>query len=122
MNYLNHEKKSLLYISWIGLGCVYIANAQEGGPIFTLLTLPLPLSDSVLHDLHCGTVLHRVVNIVGCVCLLLSNCLGRKVAGCRHKDCGIIHHAKTRNGKIASRVYFNVGGAKSGIGDLESQG
>ena len=84
MNYLNHNKKSLLALSLIGLACVYAANGH-GGPILSRLP------HSLAHSLHCGTSLHRVTNIMGCAFLLSSNHLGRKISGCGSKDCGMDH-------------------------------
>ncbi len=84
MNYFNHNKKNLLSLSLVGLFCVYAANGN-GGPILSLLP------HSLAHNLHCGTTLHRVVNIVGCVCLLGSNHLGKIIGGCGIKDCGVDH-------------------------------
>ena len=84
MNYLNHNKKSLLALSLIGLSCVYAANGH-GGPILSRSP------HSLAHSLHCGTILHRVTNIMGCAFLLSSNHLGRKISGCGSKDCGMDH-------------------------------
>ena len=85
MNYLNHKKKSLLSLALVGLTCVYMANGH-GGPVLSLLPHDLA------HDLHCGTVLHRMTNIAGCACLLSSNILGKRaVGGCAVKDCAVDH-------------------------------
>ena len=85
MNYLNHEKKSLLALALVGLTCIYVANGH-GGPLLSLIPSKLA------HDLHCGTALHRMTNIAGCACLLTSNILGKKAAGgCAVKDCTVDH-------------------------------
>jgi hypothetical protein len=89
MNYLSHEKKSLLSLALVGLSCVYMANGH-GGPLLSLLP------HGLAHDLHCGTVLHRMTNIVGCACLLSSNILGKRAAGgCAVKDCAVDHGKST---------------------------
>jgi hypothetical protein len=85
VNYLNHEKKSLLALALVGLTCIYVANGH-GGPLLSLIPSKLA------HDLHCGTALHRMTNIAGCACLLTSNILGKKAAGgCAVKDCTVDH-------------------------------
>eukprot|EP01083_Nonionella_stella_P082520 227784_1 len=82
MNYLNHKKKSLAALAGIGLSCVYAANAGHGAPLVSLLP------SSMAHKLHCGSMIHRAVNICGCACLLSSNYLGRKIGGCaQDSDC-----------------------------------
>ena len=91
MNFLNHKKKELLSLALVGLTFVYAANGH-GGPILSLLPHELA------HSLHCGTMLHRVTNILGCACLLTSNYLGRQIAGCGSKDCGVDHGTKDING------------------------
>ena len=86
MNYLNHEKKSLLALALVGLTCIYVANGH-GGPLLSLLP------SNLAHDLHCGTVLHRMTNIAGCACLLSSNILGKKAAG----GCAVIQSYTKEN-------------------------
>jgi len=93
MNYLNHSKKSLLSLALVGLSCVYAANGH-GGPVLSLLP------HSLAHDLHCGTILHRTTNILGCAFLLSSNYLGKQIAGCDNKDCGIDHGNEGVNGDM----------------------
>ena len=90
-NFINHKKKSLLALSLVGLSCVYMANAH-GGPILSMLPHKLA------HDLHCGTILHRTTNILGCACLLSSNYLGKRVegGGCKDKNCDIDHGSSNR--------------------------
>jgi hypothetical protein len=84
MNYLKHAKKRLLLLSSLGMGLVYLANAGHNSPILALFP------SQIAHDLHCGTILHRLVNILGCACLLSSNYLAKKIspAGCG----GLGHH------------------------------
>ena len=92
MNYLKHAKKRLLFLSSLGMSLVYLANAGHNSPILALFP------SQIAHDLHCGTILHRLVNILGCACLLSSNYLAKKIspAGCgghghdhshEHKNC-----------------------------------
>ena len=102
MNYLNHGRKLLLCLSIVGWSCIYAANAWHGAPIVSLLP------QEVVHSLHCGTVLHRVTNLFGCACLSSSNLIGRKIAGCGVKDCGVVH------GDIPTR--------SSGCDDSQSHG
>mmetsp|Transcript_27138 Transcript_27138/g.41578 ORF Transcript_27138/g.41578 Transcript_27138/m.41578 type:complete len:83 (-) Transcript_27138:2331-2579(-) len=69
-------------LAGIGLSCVYAANAGHGAPLVSLLP------SSLAHKLHCGSMIHRAVNICGCACLLSSNYLGRKIGGCaQDSDC-----------------------------------
>jgi hypothetical protein len=83
MNYLKHTKKRLLLLSSLGMSLVYLANAGRHSPILALFP------PKIAHDLHCGTTLHRLVNIVGCVCLLSSNYVGGKISASR---CGGVGH------------------------------
>lgn len=76
MNYLNHQRKLLLALSSLGMGMVYMANAGHHSPIFAFLPHKLA------HEITCGTVLHRIVNIIGCGFLLWSNYLGKKTPSC----------------------------------------
>lgn len=85
MNYLNHGRKFLLCLSVVGWSCIYAANAWHGAPIVSLLPHELACA------LHSGTVLHRVTNLFGCACLISSNVMGKKIAGCGVKDCGVDH-------------------------------
>ena len=83
MNYLKHAKKRLLLLSSLGMSLVYLANAGHNSPILALFP------SQIAHDLHCGTILHRLVNILGCACLLSSNYLAKKISPA---GCGGHHH------------------------------
>jgi len=110
MNYLSHEKKSLLSLALVGLTCIYVANGH-GGPLLSLLP------SNLAHDLHCGTVLHRMTNIAGCACLLSSNILGKKAAGgCAVKDCSVDHGNGNGNGngKVLTFTVDIEKGSRSG--------
>lgn len=76
MNYLSSKNAFLSSIAVLGLSMIYAANGH-GGPILSRLP------HNVAHSLHCGTLLHRSVNIVGCACLLTSNYLAHRL-GCDH--------------------------------------
>lgn len=81
MNYLSHKMPLLSLPALMGLSLIYLANGH-GGPI--LSRLPHELA----HSLHCGTVLHRMTNIIGCALLLGSNYVSHR-ASCSHdKSCG----------------------------------
>jgi hypothetical protein len=84
MNYLKHEKKRLVLLSSLGMSLVYLANAGHNSPILALFP------PKIAHDIHCGTILHRFVNILGCACLLSSNYLAKKVASAA--GCCVEHH------------------------------
>lgn len=84
MNYLKHEKKRLVLLSSLGMSLVYLANAGHNNPILALFP------PKIAHDIHCGTILHRLVNIFGCACLLSSNYLAKKMAPAA--CCGVDHH------------------------------
>lgn len=76
MNYLSSKNAFLSSIAVLGLSMIYAANGH-GGPILSRLP------HNIAHSLHCGTLLHRSVNIVGCACLLTSNYLAHRL-GCDH--------------------------------------
>lgn len=78
MNYFSHKKIKLLSMSALGLIMVYAANGH-GGPILSYLPRQLA------HDLHCCTLLHKGVNIIGCGMLLGSNYFAHKL-GCTSHD------------------------------------
>lgn len=78
MNYLSSKSRLFASIAAIGLSMIYAANGH-GGPILSMLPHKLA------HSLHCGTLLHKTVNIIGCACLLSSNYFAHKL-GCCEKD------------------------------------
>lgn len=71
-NYATHRDNYLLLLSIFGLCCVYLANGEEDG--FPHNQLP----HEFVHQVHCGTYLHRVVNLTGCFCMLTSNYLAKQ--------------------------------------------
>jgi hypothetical protein len=87
MNYLSSKNTPLFSIALFGLSLIYAANGH-GGPILSLLPHDLA------HSLHCGTMLHRMVNIMGCACLLSSNYYAHRLS-CNHgvdgESCGHNH-------------------------------
>lgn len=83
MNYVSHKKKWLSFMALVGLSLVYAANGS-GGPLLSLL------SHDWRHALHCGTVLHRVVNVSGCALLLSSNYMGHRHS-CKDANCNHLH-------------------------------
>ena len=101
MNFLNHRKKSLLSLALVGLSCVYAANGH-GGPILSMLP------HSLAHDLHCGTAVHRVTNIVGCACLLSSNYLGKRIGGCGDDNCKVDHNGNVRKNRKSNTMYIDM--------------
>mmetsp|Transcript_3662 Transcript_3662/g.7959 ORF Transcript_3662/g.7959 Transcript_3662/m.7959 type:complete len:217 (-) Transcript_3662:1597-2247(-) len=78
MNYLTHNRAQLPALAALGLILIYAANGH-GGPILSRLP------HRFAHNLHCGSWLHRVTNLVGCACLLASNYLSRR---CAHNHFG----------------------------------
>lgn len=75
MNYLSHKKILLLLPSALGLCLVYLANGHGAGPIISHL-----LPHNIIHALHCGTWIHRLTNIFGCILLLTSNYISHQIA------------------------------------------
>mmetsp|Transcript_10419 Transcript_10419/g.15259 ORF Transcript_10419/g.15259 Transcript_10419/m.15259 type:complete len:128 (+) Transcript_10419:534-917(+) len=67
MNFMTQRKPHMSIFGFIGLSMIYAANG--GHDMFLLNKLPHDLA----HALHCGTVLHRAVNVCGCALLLGSN-------------------------------------------------
>lgn len=80
MNYISSKSSFLFAIAGLGLSMIYAANGH-GGPILSLLPHDLA------HSLHCGTLLHRSVNIIGCACLLSSNYYAHRLT-CNHDHSG----------------------------------
>ena len=86
MNYLSSKSTFFASIALLGLSLIYAANGH-GGPILSLIP------HDIAHALHCGTVLHRVTNIIGCACLLSSNYFAHRIScdhdhhggGCNHE-------------------------------------
>merc|ERR1712087_1005316 len=86
-NFYSCRKASLLAMSFLGISLVYLANGHDG-PFLSLLP------HEIAHDLHCGTKLHRVVNLTGCALLLKSNSSAQKAGftfhvhgpTCRHSN------------------------------------
>mmetsp|Transcript_8708 Transcript_8708/g.10985 ORF Transcript_8708/g.10985 Transcript_8708/m.10985 type:complete len:244 (-) Transcript_8708:485-1216(-) len=76
MNYLSSKNVFLASLATLGLTLIYAANGH-GGPILSLLPHELACA------LHCGTILHKSVNIVGCALLLSSNYFGHRLS-CNH--------------------------------------
>jgi len=62
-------------LPFLGLSLIYLSNAPASH-------LDLLLSPSFVHALHCGTTLHRVVNLSGCTILLGSNYYLKKDQRC----------------------------------------
>ena len=67
MNFLTHRNTFLSSIGALGLSFIYFANGGHNFPIISLLPHDLA------HSLHCGGLLHKSVNISGCIMLLGSN-------------------------------------------------
>lgn len=91
-NFLSHGKLILLSISILGLVLVYSANGH-GGPILSLLP------HEIAHKLHCGTLLHRIVNLTGSGLILGSNFFSQKVGALTHvhgPNCGHRLFTKSR--------------------------
>lgn len=63
------QELSLFTMTFFGLSFVYAANAEHDMPLIS--TLP----HHIAHDLHCGTLLHKTVNLCGCALMLVSNYL-----------------------------------------------
>lgn len=76
MNSLSAKNPYLSSLAAIGLSMIYAANGH-GGPILS------KLPHDLRHALHCGTLLHRATNIIGCACLLSSNYFAHKLS-CTH--------------------------------------
>mmetsp|Transcript_17550 Transcript_17550/g.26259 ORF Transcript_17550/g.26259 Transcript_17550/m.26259 type:complete len:247 (+) Transcript_17550:101-841(+) len=77
MNYLSSKSMPLFSIATAGLSLIYAANGGHSAPL--LSSLPHDLACK----LHCGTVLHRSVNIIGCALLLSSNYFAHRLS-CNH--------------------------------------
>jgi MerC mercury resistance protein len=77
---LNHRKKWITAIGWVGLAAIFLANAGcsfghgWNGPIGRGL-------HHLSHAIHHG-VAHRVANLTGCSLLIISNTLARRQGGC----------------------------------------
>ena len=82
LNYSSHKQWKLSAPAALGLLLVYLANGN-GGPLLSMLP------HDVAHSLHCGTVLHRATNVVGCALLLGSNYKSHQATHA-HGDC--CHH------------------------------
>eukprot|EP00978_Attheya_sp_CCMP212_P018130 scaffold49244_cov52-Attheya_sp.AAC.9 len=74
LNYLSHRKIWTSAPAALGLFMIYLANGDGG-----ILSL---LPHALAHSLHCGSVLHRIVNIAGCALLLRSNYMSHRLVGC----------------------------------------
>mmetsp|Transcript_412 Transcript_412/g.705 ORF Transcript_412/g.705 Transcript_412/m.705 type:complete len:338 (-) Transcript_412:113-1126(-) len=74
LNYLSHRKIWTSAPAALGLSMIYLANGHGG-----ILSL---LPHELAHSLHCGSVLHRIVNIAGCALLLRSNYMSHRLVGC----------------------------------------
>lgn len=80
LNYLYaHRKQNIAALGVLGLILVAMANA----PHSALQMLHQSILYPVLHAVHHG-ITHRLVNILGCACLLGSNYLSRKTGKCLH--------------------------------------
>jgi hypothetical protein len=79
-NFLSHRKPRVSLFALLGLLLIYASNGT-GGP---LKLLP----HAVRHQLHCGTLVHRLVNIVGCALLIGSNYRSHKLLQRKGKCCG----------------------------------
>lgn len=64
------------------LSLVFLANAP-------LAELPLlsSLPPSLLHSLHCGGLLHRATNLLGCAVLIFSNRVAHRRVHAMGADC-----------------------------------
>jgi len=94
LNFLSHRKPLLSSLSLLGLSLIFAANAPHGAPLIKMLPHDLQ------HALHCGTLLHRVTNIMGCGLLLSSNYAAHKIGhdsetggGCADPSCSSKHNA-----------------------------
>jgi uncharacterized membrane protein len=80
LNYLYaHRKQNIAALGILGLILVAMANA----PHSALHALHHSFLYPVLHAVHHG-ITHRLVNILGCACLLGSNYFSRKSGKCLH--------------------------------------
>ncbi len=84
MNYLSSKNAFLSSLAALGLSLIYAANGGHGAPLLSMLPHDLA------HNLHCGTVLHRSVNIIGCALLLSSNYFAHRLS-CNHDHGGHGH-------------------------------
>lgn len=77
MNFLSHKRPWVTFPAVLGLSLVFLANAHGG---IVLSHLP----HSMVHAMHCGTILHRISNVLGCALLLASNYMSHRL-GCAYK-------------------------------------
>mmetsp|Transcript_33884 Transcript_33884/g.41556 ORF Transcript_33884/g.41556 Transcript_33884/m.41556 type:complete len:283 (+) Transcript_33884:201-1049(+) len=105
MNYASHQRprklfpvKMLSLAAVMGLLLIYAANAGHHAPIVSMLPHDLA------HKLHCGGVVHRVVNIVGCGLLLGSNFWSHRLSG-GDGACCVAH--ETREEEETDGVFFS---------------
>jgi len=95
MNYLSHANKTVAHNflslgAVIGLSMIYVANGGHDAPF--IVNLPHEFS----HTLHCNEVVHRIVNVVGCVMLLGSSYLWHRVStDIDGRTCCIFPHFNT---------------------------
>jgi len=83
-NYSSHKDWKLALVAVFGLLSIYFSNATGG------LTRLLP--EGIRHTLHCGTLIHRLVNVAGCALLIASNYFSKKLlGGCGDPNCQKIH-------------------------------
>ena len=128
MNFLTHGKCIVSSFAVVGLILIYLANGHGAG--LQMLASLIPNSHGFFHSLHCGNIAHRVCNIAGCILLLGSNYVSRKVTnGCIVS--GIVSKSiDTKETKLTTRfndvpgygIYCNVLGCfcnKQRVNDSE---
>lgn len=84
LNYLYaHQQKKIAALGALGLWLVYATNAPQGVFGSSSSTMEPALLYAILRTAHHGAA-HRLVNVLGCACLLGSNYLSRKSGKCLH--------------------------------------
>ncbi|CAB9525985.1 MerC mercury resistance protein [Seminavis robusta] len=84
LNYLYaHRQKRIASLGVLGLVMVLAANAPHGLLHAVHDTVLLKFLYPLLHAVHHG-ITHRLVNILGCACLLGSNYLSKQSGKCLH--------------------------------------
>ena len=86
MNYPSHGQNWIGSLAAVGLLLVAMANSDS---------LPVIGHTAFFHLLHNGAV-HRIINICGCVLLLLSNYLSHQYSG---KKCCLLHQSESRTSR-----------------------